>query len=186
MVVSRPDLFQGYLGFGAHNAYFELATEIGVLGGLAFFVVTAMYATRGVFIATRNGIDRQTKYLALGLSAGMIGFVANTFTSNTFQHPQSGLFFWILAGVVAALGAGVWQAEAREPKTAGLASDSGSGSLAVRWLLLARARLHSLWRESAFFAGTATPRRSGDDWFSSSVAMRALFGPGPDGSHKED
>ena len=30
VVTTRPDLYVGYLGFGAHNAYFALLAEIGV------------------------------------------------------------------------------------------------------------------------------------------------------------
>ena len=104
VVTTRPEFYVGYLGFGAHNAYFALAAEIGVIGGLSFLVLTVTYATRGLFVATRADVDPEVKYTALGLSVGLIGFVANTFTSNTFQHPQAALFFWILSGIVAGVG----------------------------------------------------------------------------------
>lgn len=186
VVMHHPELFQGYLGFGAHDAYFELAAEIGVLGGLAFLVITVMYATRGVFIATRRGVDRSTKYMALGLSVGLIGFVANTFTSNTFQHPQSGLFFWILSGIVAALGAGVWQAEAREQVADATSQGVVSSSAVARWVLGMRSAIRMMWRASMSFASTATPQGSHDGWFESSVFMRMLFGSGRNSEHKED
>jgi O-antigen ligase len=176
VVMTRPDLFQGYLGFGAHDSYFELAAEIGALGGFLFFVVTAMYATRGLFIATRDGVDRETKFLALGLSVGLVGFVANTFTSNTFQHPQSGLFFWILSGVVAALGAGLWQCEARDAQRQATPLAFAGSSAVARWLMALRDWARLSWRASTSFGATSTPRSGYCGWLSSSVFMRWVFG----------
>ncbi len=73
VVTTRADLYVGYLGFGAHNAYFALLAEIGVVGGLAFLVLTLTYATKGLFVATREGVSHEVKYTALGLSVGLIG-----------------------------------------------------------------------------------------------------------------
>jgi len=181
VVMTRPDLYSGYLGFGAHNSYFELGAEIGVLGALAFLVVTFVYATRGLYVATREGVDTYTKYVSLGLSVGLVGFVVNTFASNTFQHPQSGLFFWILSGVVAGLGTGLWQKEPR-PQVAWATSGAGlaGGSAAVGWALRVRGWIASSWRSSWTFAQTAEPRPARDGWFDSSLAMRLLFGRGAD------
>ncbi len=177
VVMTRPELFQGYMAFGAHNSYFELAAEIGILGGFMFFVVTVLYATRGVFIAARAGVDRTTKYLALGLSVGLIGLVANTFTSNTFQHPQSGLFFWILSGVVAGLGVGLWDQPPRPVKSAEVPVHGvGSGSLVTRWALWVRSFFDMMWRASTAFAWTSTARSGGESWLESSVVLRAIFG----------
>ena len=177
VVTARPELYVGYLGFGAHNAYFALSAEIGAIGGIAFFVLTLTYATKGLFVATRAGIDDEIKYTALGLSVGLIGFVVNTFTSNTFQHPQAALFFWILAGMVAGLGAGVWQADIRPqrvvtPQAEGLVAGSTSVSLMNR----VRMATDSLWRESFVFSRVARPESQQDGWFTSSIFMRVLFG----------
>ena len=180
VVITRTDLFAGYLGFGAHNSYFELGAEIGVLGAFAFFVVTVVYATRGLYIGTRKGADPYTRHVALGLSVGLVGFIVNTFTSNTFQHPQSGLFFWILAGIVGGLGTGLWQQELREEK---LPAVSGTGllggSTGLAWLANSRRWVESAWRSSLALAETAQPRPGRSGWFESSVAMRLLFGSGP-------
>jgi O-antigen ligase len=178
VVMAHPDLFQGYLGFGAHNSFFELAAEIGVLGGVLFFVVAMMYATRGLFIAARRGVSRDVRLTALALSSALIGLVANTFTSNTFQHPQSGLFFWILSGVVAALGAGVWSEKARAVEPVGEPSLAPiRTSVVARWVVATRNLAGRMWRGSRSFEWTAEPRaeRAGG-WFSSSVIMRLVFG----------
>jgi putative inorganic carbon (HCO3(-)) transporter len=177
VVTTRPDLYVGYLGFGAHNAYFALSAEIGVIGGLAFLVLTVGYATRGLFVATRAGISREVKYTALGLSVGLVGFVANTFTSNTFQHPQPALFFWLLSGIVAGLGAGLWQADIRPQRSVGeVGQGLVRGSVLALWVSRARAATDSLWRQSFVFSRVAVPKKPQDGWFTSSVFIRTLFG----------
>jgi O-antigen ligase len=189
VVIAHPELYQGYLGFGAHNSYFELAAEIGIVGGLLFFFITAVYATRGLFIATRKDIDRQTKYTALALSSVLVGFVANTFTSNTFQHPQSGIFFWILSGIVAALGVGLWGCEVRERESVPGSEDGLSGgSLASRWLSGVRRFFGDMWRASTCFSWSGKGGVSGpaSNWFSSSAVMRWVFGPVPAEKPKRD
>ena len=187
VVVQQVDLYQGYVTFGAHNSYFELAAEIGIIGGIAFFVVTFLYATRGIYIATRKGVDATTKYTALGLSVGLVGILANTFTSNTFQHPQSGLFFWILSGIVAGLGAGLWESDVRVPASGSVASDGVvGGSAAVQGIAGARGWLSRAWRTSVTFATSAQSRRLEDSWIGSSWIMDKMLGPGTRSRHKGD
>jgi O-antigen ligase len=179
VVTARPDLYVGYLGFGAHNAYFALTAEIGVIGGLAFLVLTVVYATKGLFVATRDNVSSEVKYTALGLSVGLIGFVVNTFTSNTFQHPQPALFFWIVSGVVAGLGAGLWQTEVRPERCASPGRDGFiGGSTLATWVSRTRRAADTLWRQSFVFSRVAVPREPQDGWFTSSVFMRLLFGGG--------
>jgi len=177
VVTTRPDLYVGYLGFGAHNAYFALAAEIGVLGGLAFLVLTVVYATKGLFVATRADVSDEVRYCALGLSVGLIGFVVNTFTSNTFQHPQAAVFFWIIAGIVAGLGAGVWRSEVRPQRALRPVRDGLLGG-SVFTALVGRVRnaVDTLWRESFVFSRVAVPERLTSEWFSGSLFMRVLFG----------
>jgi O-antigen ligase len=180
-VLAHPELYQGYLGFGAHNAYFELAAEIGIIGGLLFFVVTAVYATRGLYIATRKGVTDNVKFTALALSSALIGFILNTFTSNTFQHPQSGLFFWVLAGVVAGLGAGVWDNEVR-PRECEVRSAETlmGGSLANRGFSGVRCFFSDMWRGSAVYEWLTRSAAQGGTpgWFTSSALMRWVFTDG--------
>jgi len=179
VVRARPDLYVGYLSFGAHNAYFALMAEIGVIGGLAFLVLTFTYAVKGLFVATRANISDEVKYTALGLSVGLIGFVVNTFTSNTFQHPQPALFFWILSGIVAGLGAGLWQSDIRpEPCPRAVGDGLTGGSVFTSWVSHARCALDTLWRESFVFSRVALPEKPQDGWFASSIFMRILFGSG--------
>jgi len=180
IVMTHPELYQGYLGFGAHNSYFELAAEIGILGGLLFLVITASYAMRGLFIATRKDVDSKVKYTALALASVLIGLILNTFTSNTFQHPQSGLFFWLLAGIVAGLGSGLWNREVR-PRQCDPESDGiGGGSWINQLVCRVRCFFSDWWRGSAVYRwldwAAVTGGESG--WFTSSAAMRWVFDDG--------
>jgi O-antigen ligase len=181
VVLLHPELYQGYLGFGAHNSYFELAAEIGIVGGLLFLAVTFAYATRGIYIATRKGVAPGVKYTALALSSALVGFLLNTFTSNTFQHPQSGLFFWILSGVVAGLGAGLWGNEVRDRECEVRESDDMvGGSTTNRWLSHARCLCSDLWRGSVVYEWMTKSAASGgrSGWFTSSALMRWIFDDG--------
>ena len=185
VVSTRPELYVGYLGFGAHNAYFALSAEIGLIGGISFLVLTLMYATRGLFVATRANISDEIKYTALGLSVGLIGFVVNTFTSNTFQHPQPALFFWIISGIVAGLGVGLWQTDIRPQRCAdGVGEGLVRGSTISSWVSRLRHAADSLWRQSFVFSRVALPEKPDDGWFTSSVVMRVLFGSGGTGAQK--
>lgn len=182
VVTTRADLYVGYLGFGAHNAYFALLAEIGVVGGLAFLVLTLTYATKGLFVATREGVSHEVKYTALGLSVGLIAFVVNTFTSNTFQHPQPALFFWIISGIVAGLGTGLWQADVR-PQPCVVVREEGlvGGSGFMSWVRRVRCATDTFWRQSYAFSRLAVPRGPQAGWYESSFFMRAIFGSaGPD------
>lgn len=177
VILTRPELYAGYLTFGAHDSYFELAAETGILGGIAFLFVTVIFATRGIYIATRKGIDRETKMLSIGLSVGLVGYVANTFTSNTFQHPQPAMFFWLLSGVVAALGAGVWEAAPRLAEPARTPAEGATaGSLATRATYAVKNFASRMWRGSLTFETTATPKSADGERLTSSFFLRLLFG----------
>lgn len=179
VVTSRPELYQGYLVFGAHNAYFALAAETGVLGGILFFLATVSHATKAIFVATREGMDDERRYTALALGAVMIGFVFNTFTSNTFQHPQSALFFWILSGIAAAAGTGAWSAQPRALQRRPLRGVL-AGSAATGWIVHLRDLVAEMWRASTTFSWTARARERATGAIGSSVVMRAIFGSGRD------
>ena len=106
----RPDLATGYLTYGAHNSYYALMAETGVLGGLAFLWVVITVARMGLFYAPRMRDDRRAFLTNAALTAGLIAFAINAMTSNAFQHPRGAIFFWVLAGLQAGVGAKYWAA----------------------------------------------------------------------------
>ena len=99
-VIAHPALYMGYLGYGAHNAYFTLVVETGLLGGVAFILLVFFVATRGLFVAYRQGVPYEVRVESVVLGTGLIAFAVNALTSNSFQHPQAAVFFWIVAGLL--------------------------------------------------------------------------------------
>jgi len=99
VVRSNPFLGVNYYEYGAHNAFLTLITEIGILGGLAFVWLVFVIVRQGLLLQ-RGGLgDRILGLQNAAVTAGLMAFAINSFTSNSFQHPQAAVFFWLLAGV---------------------------------------------------------------------------------------
>jgi hypothetical protein len=62
----------------------------------------------GLYYAPRMRSDRRAFLANAALTAGLVGFGLNAMTSNSFQHPQAAVFFWVIAGLQAGLGAAFW------------------------------------------------------------------------------
>jgi O-antigen ligase len=142
--LARPDIAVNFLIYGAHNSYYTIAAETGVIGAIAFVLVIVTCARMGLYYAPRMRSDRRAFLANAALTAGLVGFGLNALTSNSFQHPQAAIFFWVIAGLQAGLGASFWSnaAEARVRGTSRFhapkwLTDSyiGGGIAAfVRWL----------------------------------------------------
>jgi putative inorganic carbon (hco3(-)) transporter len=109
----RPDLATGFLIYGAHNSYYAIMAETGVLGGIAFVWAVITVVRMGLFYAPRMREDRMAFLANAALTAGLIAFAINAMTSNAFQHPRGAVFFWVLAGLQAGIGAKYWEAAAQ-------------------------------------------------------------------------
>jgi len=113
-VLSNPALNIGYLFYGAHQSYFQLAAETGVPGGLAFAWMVFEAGRMGGFYNQRMGTDMRARLTNAALAAGIIAFAVNALTSNAFQHPRGAVFFFVLIGLQAGLGAKYWASPAQE------------------------------------------------------------------------
>lgn len=113
-VLSNPELNIGYLFYGAHQSYFQLAAETGVIGGVAFAWMVFEACRMGGFYNRRMGADMHDRLTNAALTAGLIAFAVNALTSNAFQHPRGAVFFFVLAGLQAGLGARYWTNTAEE------------------------------------------------------------------------
>jgi putative inorganic carbon (HCO3(-)) transporter len=201
----RPDLATGYLTYGAHNSYYALMAETGVLGGLAFVWVVVTVVRMGLFYAPRMRDDRHAFLANAALTAGLIAFAINATTSNAFQHPRGAVFFWVAAGLQAGVGARYWEAAVqRRPEhaagaTARVWRASASGRaldalfvnvvhLPVVWRVSGlRAFLTGLpriWTDSGFEHWLVGPPLGGATLLQGSPVTRFLLGPGP-GSEPE-
>jgi putative inorganic carbon (HCO3(-)) transporter len=150
----RPDLATGFLTYGAHNSYYALMAETGVLGGLAFVWIVVSVVRMGLFYAPRMRADRMAFLANAALTAGLIAFAINATTSNAFQHPRGAIFFWLVAGLQAGIGAKYWAAAAeRRPAHAkgGVVSRVWGASLpgrATDTVFVRVLHLPAMWRAS--------------------------------------
>jgi len=85
----------------AHNDYIELLTDGGLVGGLLVFWFLAALCIAG-FRALRRRKNRVSIYLTLGSFAGMVALGLHSFTDFNFYIGANGLYFFFLAGLMAA------------------------------------------------------------------------------------
>ncbi|KAF0208971.1 MAG: O-antigen ligase family protein [Actinomycetota bacterium] len=111
-VLSHPEITLGYLSYGAHNSYFQLAAEVGILGGIAFAWMVFGSCRMGAFYNMRMAGDMRSRLVNAALTAGLVAFAVNAFTSNAFQHPRGAVFFFVLVGIQAGVGAEFWSSPA--------------------------------------------------------------------------
>lgn len=95
-----PDLIGDITG--AHDSYLQLAAEIGLAGGLAFVWVVLSVVAGGFRNLRALSSDAVERGVNAALTVGLVAFAANALVSNSFQHPQAAVFFWMLAGMQAA------------------------------------------------------------------------------------
>jgi len=111
---TNPGHTIGFLFHGAHQSYFQLAAEIGIIGGLAFAWLVFMACRMGIFYTVRMDGDAKARLFNASLTAGIVAFALNAFTSNAFQHPQAAVFFFVLAGMQAGNGSRFWKLAPKE------------------------------------------------------------------------
>lgn len=146
VTLNNPEHNIGFLYYGAHQSYFQLTAEIGIFGGLAFAWLVFSACRMGAFFNVRMDEDTRAKWFNACLTAGMIAFALNAFTSNTFQHPQAAVFFFVLAGLQAGHGLRFWAVtpkdsvlpardEAWSPSRFGRAYQAGGRFVASVWTM---------------------------------------------------
>ncbi len=89
----------GYLVSHAHNIYLQILAETGLVGFIAFFgyILGTMYIS---FKLYRYSSCQQTRSLALGTMASIVGLLIHGSVDATLYLPQLSIFLWITAGVV--------------------------------------------------------------------------------------
>ncbi len=177
-VIKHPELGVGYLVYGAHNSYYTLMTETGIIGGLAFLVFVLTVVRMGVRVAERA--TRALRFEAVALTAGLAGFAINALTSNSFQHPQAAVFFWIVAGLLGGLALEVGAIPRAEAAIAAAAPGPWvAGSAVVRAFAPLRAALGRAWHASATRSALLGEGRRPVALLEGSAVARLLFGKPP-------
>lgn len=182
MVIDNPELNIGYMEYGAHNSFFTLAAEGGAVCGIAFALFTLAVASRGLYLASREGVERRDQLEILALTTGVLAFWLNTFSSNVFQHPQGATFFWVVSGIMLGCGADLWSRPVRQGSTArpvrsGLVVNSGVSRL----LVAAGAAVNRAWRVSLAFTLTSGAVTRGSS-LAGSRLVRWMLGDGASAS----
>lgn len=175
-VAAHPELGVGYASYGAHNSYFTLTAETGVFGGLAFLVLIASIVRLGSSAMSRAS-EHALAVQAAAMTAGLGGFALNALTSNSFQHPQAAMFFWLVAGLLAGLSlevevaAGVMPVrEEREP------GRWAEGSGVVRAIAPLRRAFVTAWSVSASRSVLLGAPRTWEGLVEGSLSARLFFG----------
>ena len=183
--LARPDIATNFLIYGAHNSYYTIAAETGVIGALAFVGVVVTCARVGLYYAPRMRSDRRAFLTNAALTAGLVGFGLNALTSNSFQHPQAAVFFWVIAGLQAGLGAAFWnRAPEPRPKPASRlhAPRWVSDSYIGRGAAVVAAWLPRVWTSSDIARWLTSRPAGGDSILRGSRLVQLLLGQGGSGA----
>ena len=178
--MQNPALQIGFLFYGAHNSYFQLTAETGIVGGLAFVWLVFAVCRMGAYYNRRIVDDRPAALANAALTAGLIAFSINALTSNSFQHPRAAVFFWVLAGMQAAIGAEWFGAPAHEPAVAQPQRSLVTVSFASRVMRAVSAFFSRIWRGSLTYRAIGGPPPGEGRFVANSRLGRAVTGEGAD------
>lgn len=175
-VLNNAHLNVGYLVYGAHNSYFQLGAEIGVIGMIAFVWMVFEACRMGAYYNVRMP-ELRSRLTNAALTAGLIAFAINAGTSNAFQHPQGAVFFFVLAGIQAGLGHRYWS-EQPMPRAPRVRSSASVWSAAVLGRVVGRSvrGLAGLWRTSLLRRFVLREPEGAGRLLAESRSLRTLLG----------
>lgn len=82
-----------------HDAYFQAATEIGVLGGLCFLSIL-LYALIRLLYLNSYVPDKNETLMIRVLLLGLIALMVSAIAEPTFDHPNTWVYLGILDGAI--------------------------------------------------------------------------------------
>jgi len=95
------DLRALYGNENAHNYFAQQFAELGLVGGLLFVWLAGALVTRAWNAARADG---EFDPVAVGLFAGVAGYLLTCVTGHPLLVPEAALPFWIAAGAIAGAG----------------------------------------------------------------------------------
>lgn len=102
-VFTHPGTSVGWVTYGAHNSFLTIWAETGIFGMLSFAAIILISIKYGLYMAREKAKDGLLSWANSAILAAVVGFSINGLTSNTFQHPQAAVFFWVLLGLQIAI-----------------------------------------------------------------------------------
>jgi len=137
-------------------------------------------------VAARPLLDEQVAIngrLQVGaIATGLGAFALNALTSNSFQHPQAAVFFWLFAGVLVAVTADLGMngraatITVDSPERDGALARLARGSVAVSLASRASSRIASWWQAGWTRAFLLRPPAGDAAIVLSSAAGRLILG----------
>jgi len=98
----RTELHEAGVPLSAHSSFVDVAVERGLVGLVAFagLLMSILSVGIGAYFRSQDVGDR---LLALGIVAGLAGFIVQAFTENLFSYSKVAAIFWILAAALVSL-----------------------------------------------------------------------------------
>lgn len=180
VMLTHPEIGMGFLVYGAHNSYFQLTAETGIIGGILFAWMVFEAGRMGLFYNSRI-TDTRVRLQNAALTAGLVALALNALTSNSFQHPRAAVFFFVLIGLQAGLGAQWWHAPVSEPRGVRHRLQVLDGSVLVRsyrYLLISTLQA---WNASLLKRVLTRRPLPGGSYLPRSAIARVVLGPGSGG-----
>lgn len=98
----NPFLGTGFssITLATDNDYLRALGEIGILGLFVFVLIMIELGRRSFGVITKGKKEDFLRLLMIGISGGMIGFLANALFIDVFEASKVAITFWLLAGIV--------------------------------------------------------------------------------------
>lgn len=90
--------------FYIDNYYLKTLTEMGIVGLTAMLWLFINCVRLGLSVYRRVKDDRYLSTLSIGILAGVVGVLLHNAVENIFEVPMMQTYFWVLMGVLAAMG----------------------------------------------------------------------------------
>ena len=86
----------------AHNLYFQIASELGIVG-IAVFLCVVLYFFKMTLNTYRNINMWEIRSLAIAVAAGIGGYLIQSLTDYTWYNYRITLLFWMVLGLATSL-----------------------------------------------------------------------------------
>lgn len=177
-VLNHPELNVGVLIYGAHQSYFQIAAEVGVIGAVAFAWMVFEACRMGGYYTVRMGDDTRLRLVNSALTAGLIALAINALSSNAFQHPRGAVFFFVLAGIQAGIGAQYFDRPAETRELSVNPAGVWAHSVLGRVYGAVQGAITAAWMTSRTRTWLKSQPIGAGRLLANSLVARALFGEG--------
>jgi O-antigen ligase len=86
------------LGETAHNQYFQILAEMGLVGLLLYVAILGSFFNRCV-LALKQTASPATRWLLIGAMSAIAAQAVDAFGNPSYQYGEVNLFFWLVLGI---------------------------------------------------------------------------------------